>query len=235
MTRQVSDVREIAPIAYIRNDFKEKFGIPRQSGRVDALVSEIELLPPYSAEPALREIESFSHLWLIFGFSETPDAPFAPTVRPPRLGGNRRVGVFASRSPFRPNRLGLSSVRLLAVGRGAHGCTLSVAGADLLDGTPIYDIKPYIPFSDSHADAVGGYADAERDHRLAVSDPNGVLSGLEDGRRAALVACLADDPRPSYQDDAKREYRMHFAELDVSFSVEGDKLTVLSADAYTEK
>ena len=218
--------REISPIAYIRNDFKEKFGIPRQSGRVDALISRIELLEPYGAADSLREIEGFSHLWLIFSFSETPDAAFSPTVRPPRLGGNRRVGVFASRSPFRPNRLGLSSVRLLSVERDEKRSVLTVAGADLLDGTPIYDIKPYLPFSDSHPDAVGGYADGERDHRLKVSVSEELLTPIPEEKRAALIACLADDPRPSYQDDPSRVYSMHFADFDVRFTVGHELLTV---------
>ncbi len=226
--------KEITPIAHIRNDFKEKFGIPRQSGRAEELISEIELLPPYGVAETLREIEGFSHLWLIFGFSETPDTAFSPTVRPPRLGGNRRVGVFASRSPFRPNRLGLSSVRLLSVTRDEKKSRLTVAGADLLDGTPIYDIKPYLPFSDCHADARGGYADAECDHRLTVSDPRGALSVLSEGSRRALIACLSDDPRPSYQDDPSRIYHMHFADYDISFSVAGAALTVHSIAPFAD-
>lgn len=218
--------RILTPIAYIRNDFKEKFGIPRQSGRVNTLLSRIVFEKPYGARDAFREIEGFSHLWLIFDFSLVRDGEFSPTVRPPRLGGNRRVGVFASRSPFRPNRLGLSSVRLVAVEESESGVELVVAGADLLDGTPIYDIKPYLPFSDCHPDALGGYADGERGHRLAVTFEESILDPLPSDKREALIACLADDPRPSYQDDPRRVYRMRFSDFDVGFTVEGETLTV---------
>ncbi len=227
MQKKHSAGRTVEPIAYIRNDFKEKFGIPRQSGRVEALISRIVLEKPYGVRDAFREIEGFSHLWLIFDFSLVSDGDFSPTVRPPRLGGNRRVGVFASRSPFRPNRLGLSSVRLLSVEESGGGIELVVAGADLLDGTPIYDIKPYLPFSDSHPDAVGGYADGEREHRLSVVFDEHILAPLAQDKRQALIACLADDPRPSYQDDPSRVYRMRFAEFDVGFTVAGDTLTVM--------
>ncbi|MBR6681461.1 MAG: tRNA (N6-threonylcarbamoyladenosine(37)-N6)-methyltransferase TrmO, partial [Clostridia bacterium] len=161
--------RIIKPIARIKTDFSQKFGIPRQSGRVPELIGRIIFEPEYNVSEALREIESFSHLWLIFDFSESHRDSWSPTVRPPRLGGNRRVGVFASRSPFRPNSLGLSCVRLLSVEHNENeGNVLIVGGADLLDGTPIYDIKPYLSFSDAHADAINGYVESEKEHRLNV-------------------------------------------------------------------
>ena len=217
---------EIHPIAHIQTDFKEKFGIPRQSGRVPGLVGRIVFLPEYRAPEALREIEGFSHLWLLFDFSEAHREGWSPTVRPPRLGGNRRVGVFASRSPFRPNAIGLSSVKLCGVEHTEQGNVLVVEGADLLDGTPIYDIKPYLPFTDCHPDAVGGYADAEQGHRLQVLFPDALAAAFPQDKYAALLACLADDPRPSYQNNPARIYSMRFAEFDVRFTVDGDTLTV---------
>ena len=215
--------RIVEPIAVIRNDFHEKFGIPRQSGRVESIPSRIIFEPKYRVAEALREIEGFSHLWLIFDFSEAKGKDFSPTVRPPRLGGNRRVGVFASRSPFRPNRLGLSLVRLLAV-EDAEGVgkTLVVGGADLLDGTPIYDIKPYLPFSDSRPDASFGYAEAQVSHHLSLGGGEELLAPLSDEQRDAVLACLAEDPRPSYQDDPKRIYSMRYGDFDVRFRVEDD-------------
>ena len=213
---------QIAPIAHIRTDFGGKFGIPRQSGRAPSLEGRIVFLPKYRNPDALRGIGGFSHLWLIFDFSAAHRDEWSPMVRPPRLGGNEKIGVFASRSPFRPNPIGLSSVRLVRVEHTeTDGDVLVVAGADLLDGTPILDIKPYLPASDSHPDAVGGYADAAAGHRLEVADPDGVLESFPADKRAALVECLADDPRPSYQSDG-REYSMTFAGYDVDFVVEGD-------------
>lgn len=218
--------RNIRPIAYIHTDFSQKFGIPRQSGRVPELIGRIIFEPEYNVSEALREIESFSHLWLIFDFSESHRDSWSPTVRPPRLGGNRRVGVFASRSPFRPNSLGLSCVRLLSVEHNENeGNVLIVGGADLLDGTPIYDIKPYLSFSDAHADAINGYAESEKEHRLNVIFDGGLIQAVPEEKRAALIACLADDPRPSYQDDG-RVYTMRFSSFDVSFTVENGVLTV---------
>lgn len=218
--------RIIKPIARIKTDFSQKFGIPRQSGRVPELIGRIIFEPEYNVSEALREIESFSHLWLIFDFSESHRDSWSPTVRPPRLGGNRRVGVFASRSPFRPNSLGLSCVRLLSVEHNENeGNVLIVGGADLLDGTPIYDIKPYLSFSDAHADAINGYAESEKEHRLNVIFDGGLIQAVPEEKRAALIACLADDPRPSYQDDG-RVYTMRFSSFDVSFTVENGVLTV---------
>jgi len=221
----------IRPIAHIHTDFQEKFGIPRQSGRVPALTGRIVFLPEFRNPDALRGIEGFSHLWLIFDFSLAHREEWSPTVRPPRLGGNTRIGVFASRSPFRPNPIGLSSVKLIRVEHtDKEGDVLVVGGADLLDGTPIYDIKPYLPFSDSHPDAVGGYADGVKDHRLAVEIPPECLARIPADKREALAACLAEDPRPSYQEDPERVYSMRFAGLDVHFTVRGDTLTVRSVD-----
>ncbi|MBQ7924345.1 MAG: tRNA (N6-threonylcarbamoyladenosine(37)-N6)-methyltransferase TrmO [Clostridia bacterium] len=219
----------IAPVAYIRNDFKEKFGIPRQSGRAPSLVSRIVFEQEYRNDDALRGIEGFSHLWLLFSFSQTPEKKFSPTVRPPRLGGNERVGVFASRSPFRPNRIGLSCVKLLKVEKTADGSVLLVSGADLLDGTPIFDIKPYLPFADCKTDAVGGYATIHENDGLQVIIPETLLQKIPQDKRDGLIECLADDPRPSYQDD-ERVYGMRFAEFEVKFSVTANTLTVASIE-----
>lgn len=221
----------IEPIAYIHTDFKEKFGIPRQSGRVPELLGKIVFIPKYRDPDALRGIEEFSHLWLIFDFSKAHRTKeFTPTVRPPRLGGNTRVGVFASRSPFRPNNIGLSSVKLIGIETDKiNGDTLIVAGADLLDGTPIYDIKPYIPYTDCHSDAIGGYADREANHTLKVEYDNKVLAVVPIEKRRALIGCLANDPRPSYQND-KRDYTMSFAGFDVHFYVDNDILYITHID-----
>ena len=216
----------VHPIAHIYTDFKEKFGIPRQSGRV-ATEGRIVFLPEYRDPNALRGIEAFSHLWLIFDFSLAHREGFTPTVRPPRLGGNTRVGVFASRSPFRPNSMGLSSVRLLRIEHTrSEGDVLIVSGADLLDGTPIYDIKPYLPFTDSHPDAVGGYADAHIDHRLAVIFPEDLLSKIPEDKREDLISVLAEDPRPSYQDDPDRFYTLRFGDSEIVFLVANGTLNV---------
>ncbi len=216
-------------IAYIKSDFKEKFGIPRQSGRAPALTAEIVFLPEYRVDEALRGIEGFSHLWLLFDFSLAHREEWSPTVRPPRLGGNERVGVFASRSPFRPNPVGLSCVKLLGVEkRKAEGSVLLVSGADLLDGTPIFDIKPYLPFADCVEDATAGYAGAQEGHRLTVEFPEGLLDGIPKEKREGLLQCLADDPRPSYQDDPTREYGMRFGEWEIRFTVCKEILTILS-------
>lgn len=218
----------IHPVATIRTDFKEKFGIPRQSGRVPSLTGKIVFLPEYRNPDAIREIESFSHLWLIFDFSKSHRKEWSATVRPPRLGGNRRIGVFASRSPFRPNPLGLSCVRLLRTEETEdEGIVLHVSGVDLLDGTPIYDIKPYLPFADSYPDAIGGYADRTKDYRLEVDFPNDLLSVIPQEKREAVLDCLSEDPRPSYQEDAERVYSMLFMDYDIRFQVQGNVLKVL--------
>ena len=218
---------KIRPIAYIRTDFTEKFGIPRQSGRAPSLMGRIVFLPEYRIPDALRELEGFSHIWLIFDFSQAHREKWSPTVRPPRLGGNRRIGVFASRSPFRPNPLGLSSVRLERIEHTKNeGDVLIVSGADLLDMTPIYDIKPYLPHIDCHEDAKGGYADEVHDYRLRVDFPEKLLHLLPENKREAAVECLADDPRPSYHDDPCRVYGMCFAGFDIRFTVKDGVLTV---------
>ena len=217
----------IKPIAYIRTDFDEKFGIPRQSGRVPSLFGKIVFLPQYRNPDALRGIEEFSHLWLIFDFSKSHRSEWSPTVRPPRLGGNTKIGVFASRSPFRPNPIGLSSVKLERIEHDEQsGDVLIVSGADLLDNTPIYDIKPYIPYCDCHTDAKGSYAEEMNSHRLEVDFPPKYLSMIPKDKQSAAAECLAEDPRPSYQDDPNRIYNMKFAGFDIHFKVEGGKATV---------
>lgn len=224
---------KITPIAYIRNDFKEKFGVPRQSGRVETL-SQIVFEPEFRDENALLGIEQFSHLWLIFDFSLSHRQKWSPTVRPPRLGGNKRVGVFASRSPFRPNNLGLSVVKLLSLEKTADkGTVLHVSGADIVDNTPIYDIKPYIPYADSIESAKGGYAEQNKGHKLEVVFPEVLRTKIPCEKLDVLTNCLADDPRPSYQEDGKG-YTMRFNIFDISFSVTGDTLTVTNVKEISE-
>ena len=221
---------EIKPIAYIHTDFKEKFGIPRQSGRVKSLTAKIVFEKEYQNPDALRGIDGFSHLWLIFDFSLAHKDKWSPTVRPPRLGGNEHVGVFASRSPFRPNHMGLSSVKLEKVQTTEKdGTILIVSGADLLDKTPILDIKPYLPSCDAHIDAKGGYADQFTDYKLTVIISDGALNDFPKGKVNALIGCLEEDPRPSYQDD-EREYGMTFAGFNVKFKVSKNTLTVLGCE-----
>ena len=218
------------PIAYVRTDFKEKFGIPRQSGRAPSTYGKVVFLPKYRNSEALREIDGFSHLWLLFDFSKSHTQAFSPTVRPPRLGGNRRVGVFASRSPFRPNPIGLSCVQLIKVEHTKEeGDVLIITGADLLDMTPIFDVKPYLPYADSHPTAKGGYAEEEQNHRLNVTFEKGVFQLIPQDKQQPLIECLSDDPRPSYHDD-NRTYSMRFADMDVHFQVQGDSLTVIGID-----
>lgn len=218
----------IEPIAYIRTDFPEKFGVPRQSGRVMELIGRIVFTEKYRNKDALRGIEEFSHLWLIFDFSLSHSDTFSPTVRPPRLGGNKRIGVFASRSPFRPNSLGLSCVGLIGVEETNNGTELIVSGADLVDNTPIYDIKPYIPYADCKPYAKGSYAQENKDHKLNVEISEELLSLIPSDKRVALIGCLEDDPRPSYQSDNERIYGMSFAGFNVTFRIEEDTLFVLS-------
>lgn len=217
-------------IAHIRSGFPSKFGIPRQSGLIDALTATVVFEPEYRNPDALRGIEAFSHLWLLWNFSETQREEWSPTVRPPRLGGNTRVGVFATRSPFRPNPIGLSSVRLCEVRlHTAEGPLLVVSGADLMDGTPLYDIKPYLPFTDSHPDALGGFADAVCEKRLQVMLPRELSARLSEGTREALTEIIAQDPRPSYQNDPARVYRFSYDGWAVAFSVSDGVATVHEA------
>ncbi len=216
----------IKPIAYISNGFKEKFGIPRQSGRVQELKSKIIFYPEYRNSDALREIKNFSYLWLIFDFSKNEYKSFTPTVRPPRLGGNKKVGVFASRSPFRPNGLGLSSVKLIdVIYDEKFGDTLMVGGADLLDGTPIYDIKPYIPSSDCHENAIGGYSEEFTDYKLNVNFPEELKKDLNNEDLLVIIGCLSEDPRPGYKDDDS-EYGMAYKNINVKFKVNKKDLYV---------
>ena len=223
-------------IAHIRSDFPEKFGIPRQSGLVEELRAAVVFEPEYRNPDAVRGLEEFSHIWLIWQFSQAVRDTWSPTVRPPRLGGNKRVGVFASRSPFRPNALGLSCVRLEKVERHpALGPVLHVAGADLLDGTPIYDVKPYLPYADAHPEASGGFVDQVRRRQLAVEFPEKLLTLVPEEKRQALLGVLAQDPRPSYQDDPERVYGMGFAGVEVRFSVAGERLTVRDVSSTGNK
>ena len=218
----------IRVIARMKSDFPTKFGIPRQSGLVEELHSTIIFEPEFRNPDALRGIEEFSHIWLIWQFSEAVRQEWSPTVRPPRLGGNVRMGVFATRSPFRPNNLGLSSVKLLGVEHTKeYGTVLHVAGADLMDGTPIFDIKPYIPYGDSHPDATGGFTDQAKDFVLDVKFPQHLLDKIPQDKRAAALGVLSHDPRPSYQKQADRVYGLNFAGFDIRFQVCDDTLTVL--------
>lgn len=218
---------EITPIAHIKSDFPEKFGIPRQSGLVEELTAAVIFEPDYRDISALRGLEGFSHLWLIWEFSKARREGWSPTVRPPRLGGNQRLGVFATRSPFRPNPIGLSCVGLVEVRQDRElGPVLTVAGADLMDGTPIYDIKPYLPYADCKPEAVGGFAARPKEPSLTVDCPPALLAALPEEKRPALLAVLAQDPRPQYQDDPARVYGMTFAGAEVQFRVEGERLVV---------
>ena len=218
----------IRVIARMKSDFPTKFGIPRQSGLVEELHSTIIFEPEFRNSDALRGIEEFSHIWLIWQFSEAVRQEWSPTVRPPRLGGNVRMGVFATRSPFRPNNLGLSSVKLLGVEQTKeYGTVLHVAGADLMDGTPIFDIKPYIPYGDSHPDATGGFTDQAKDFILNVQFPQLLLDKIPQDKQAAAIGVLSHDPRPSYQKQADRVYGLNFAGFDIRFQVNDDTLTVL--------
>lgn len=227
----MNETLTIRPIAHIRTDFTDKFGIPRQSGRIEALTGTIVFVPEFRNPDALRGLEDFSHLWLIFDFSQSHRRHWSPTVRPPRLGGNTRVGVFATRSPFRPNPIGLSCVRLTGLEVTPHdGTVIHVAGVDLLDNTPILDIKPYVPYADAHPDALGSFSDIHKDDALEVVISDELLSLLPEEKRTAVIACLRDDPRPSYQDDPERVYSMRFARWDIHFCVRNDTLTVVSID-----
>lgn len=222
---------EITPIAHIRTDFPTKFGIPRQSGILPETRGRIVFERAYRNPDALRGIEGFSHLWLIWDFSENHRAEWSPTVRPPRLGGNTRVGVFATRSPFRPNPLGLSSVRLVAVENDPKdGPVLIVSGADLMDGTPIYDVKPYLPYTDAHPEAKDGFAGPVCSETLEVVFPDALLERLPDAKRQTAVALLAEDPRPSYQDDPARVYGVPFAGYEIRFTVQDGRLTVVDVE-----
>ncbi len=218
-------------IAHIRNDFTEKFGIPRQSGLVEGIRSAIVMEPEYRNPDAFRGIEGYSHLWLLWDFSEAKAEKWSPTVRPPRLGGNTRMGVFATRSPYRPNSIGLSSVRLVQVELNTpEGPILTVEGADLLNGTPIYDIKPYLAYTDSHPDATQGFALGKGEGTVQVECDPALLAKVPLEKQAGLLALLEQDPRPAYQEDPNRIYGMEYAGLNVQFSIENGILKVLKIE-----
>ncbi len=214
-------------IAHIHNDFKSKFGVPRQSGLVQDVVSTIVFEPEFRDSTALRGIDQFSHLWIIWQFSESVRDKWSPAVRPPRLGGNKRMGVFATRSPFRPNAIGLSSVKLEGIEQTAQGTVLLVSGADLMNGTPIFDIKPYLPFTDCHTDATGGYADEKFDYSLKVEISDEMLTAIPLDKRESLIGILSQDPRPSYQKDDSRVYGFEFGEKEIKFTVSNGVLKVI--------
>lgn len=222
---------QIEPIAYFRSPFATKFGVPKQSGLVENLMGTIEFVPQHRNVDALRGMEEFDYLWLIWEFSANRHAATSPVVRPPLLGGNRKVGVFASRSPFRPNRLGLSSVRISEIELDAtRGPLIHVLGADLMDGTPIYDIKPYVVYADSHPEARSGFVDKNAIRWLEVVVPDAVAARYSSDELAALRKVLSLDPRPHYQDNPEKVYGMMYAGKDVKFRVEGDVLTVVEVE-----
>ena len=232
----MAQTAQVHIIAHIRSDFSTKFGIPRQSGLVEELEAAVVFEPEYRNEAALRGLEGFSHLWLIWEFSQAKRESWSPTVRPPRLGGNRRLGVFATRSPFRPNPIGLSCVRLLGVDlHTPDGPVIRVAGADLMDGTPIYDVKPYLLYADCKPEALGGFAAQPKQASLTVDFPEELLALVPERKRQALRGVLAQDPRPSYQEDPQRVYGMAFGGLEVKFRVEGERLTVCQVEPAPER
>ena len=218
-------------IARMHSDFDQKFGIPRQSGLVEELESTIVFEPEFRNPDALRGLEGFSHLWIVWEFSKARREGWSPTVRPPRLGGNQRLGVFATRSPFRPNPIGLSCVKLVGVEQTEeHGWVIRVAGADLLNGTPIYDVKPYLPYADCKPEAIGGFASAPKEATLTVHIPAEFVEKIPAEKREAVRGVLAQDPRPSYQDDPERVYGMGFGGMEIKFRVDGDNLTVCGVE-----
>ena len=222
--------RMMRPVAYIKSDFTSKFGIPRQSGLAD-LEAEIHFYPEYQNPEAVRGLEEYSYLWLIWEFSRSIRKEWSPTVRPPKLGGNTRVGVFATRSPFRPNPIGLSSVQLTGITLDPQeGPVIHIQGADLLDGTPIYDIKPYLPYVDSHPEAKGGFAEEKKDYKLDVNFPEMYLEQIPAEKRAALIQILEQDPRPSYQKDPVRIYGMSYAGMEIHFRVDKKTLYVTEVE-----
>ena len=218
-------------IARMHSDFDQKFGIPRQSGLVEELESTIVFEPEFRNPDALRGLEGFSHLWIVWEFSKARREGWSPTVRPPRLGGNQRLGVFATRSPFRPNPIGLSCVKLVGVEQTEeHGWVIRVAGADLLNGTPIYDVKPYLPYADCKPEAIGGFASEPKEATLTVHIPEEFVEKIPAEKREAVRGVLAQDPRPSYQDDPERVYGMGFGGMEIKFKVDGDNLTVCGVE-----
>ena len=226
---------ELKIIARIHTAFPEKFGIPRQSGLVEGLTGRIVFEPAYRTPEALRGIEGFSHLWLLWGFSKVTRQGWSATVAPPRLGGKKKMGVFATRSPYRPNPVGLSSVKLIGVENDEQlGAVLLVSGIDMLDGTPIYDIKPYLPYSDCHTDAVGGFGEEVRSHRLQVEFPGKLLERIPEGERKNVIALLEQDPRTAYIHDETREWGVTYGGVNVLFVVRGEILTVTDVEIITK-
>lgn len=225
------DARSIEPIAYIKTPYTDKFGIPRQSGMVESIISEIEFLPKYRNIDSIRGLSEFSHIWVLWEFVGFNKESWSPTVRPPRLGGNARMGVFATRSPNRPNSIGLSSLRLLSIDvESKRAPILKVSGADMLNGTAIYDIKPYIPFTDSHPNATSGFASEHIGHRLNVTFPESLCTKLNDLQISNIKEILSLDPRPSYQNDAERIYGMSLYDLNIKFKVDGNDLLVITVE-----
>lgn len=222
---------DVKKIAYIKTDFKEKFGIPRQSGRVEELKGQIIFLPEYQNDESIRGLENYSHIWLLFDFSLAHREDWSPTVRPPRLGGNKRIGVFASRSPFRPNPIGLSCVRIEKIEKTKDfGSVITVSGVDLLDGTPILDIKPYIPYADCKTDATGSFAEQLKDYKIEVDFPDELIKTIPEEKRSALIRCIAEDPRPSYQQDENKIYKMSYCDFDIHFKVANQTATVIKVE-----
>lgn len=221
----------IKPIAHIKSDFAEKFGIPRQSGLVSALTSQIIFESEYAIADAVRGLEEYSHLWIIWQFSKAVREDWSPTVRPPRLGGNTRVGVFGTRSPFRPNPIGLSAVKIEKIEIDENNCpVITVSGADLLDGTPIYDIKPYLPYADCIPEAANGFSGKFSEKKLKVECDDELLENIAEDKREALLGVLSLDPRPSYHNDPERIYGMSFSDVEVKFRTDGEVLTVISIE-----
>ena len=217
-------------IARIQNSYDGKFGVPRQSGLVEQVISTIVFEPEYRVAEALRGIEEFSHIWLIWAFDRAERETWSPTVRPPRLGGNQRVGVFATRSPYRPNAIGLSCVKLVGMEKGKNGTVLKVSGADLMNGTPIYDIKPYLPYADCRPEATGGFTDRTEKRTVEVKIPDGIAVGMKAEELDALKAVLREDPRPAYQEDPERAYAFEFGGKHVEFRVDGNTLIVIGIE-----
>lgn len=231
----MDQIKQLEVIACIHNDFKNKFGIPRQSGLIKEFESSIVFEGKYKNDNYIRGLEEFSHIWLIWGFSKSQTSSVSATVRPPRLGGNIRKGVFATRSPFRPNGLGLSSVNILRFEKNQEfGTVIYVGGADLMDGTPIYDIKPYLPYVDIHKDALGGFSDDKKDYKLTVDFPLTLQAKINKSKLEQLKAVLASDPRPAYHNDADRIYGFEFANYNIKFKVEGNKLNVKQVEVQNE-
>ena len=220
------DGKTIRPVAVAHTDFKEKFGVPRQSGRAKSIKGRIVLSPEYDAQ-SVKGLDGFSHIWLVFGFSESKYTG-AMTVRPPRLGGNKRVGVFASRSPNRPNGLGISCVKLDGIETNGGAVTLLVSGIDLIDGTPVYDIKPYHPYADKIEDAIGGYIENTKDYKLKVAFIGGIEKELPESVLTAVTECISDDPRPSYIDDPERIYGMSYGGYEIKFRVKDQTAEIVA-------